>query len=342
MDEIITKKEKDRIKIQILQSLANGKKKSIYEIIDLQDSSLNEFFEIFKELQRDGYIVSEFGKVKSVKDLPYKYFEVRCNFCDGTGFKIDGFFSNILKKFKEITKDRPEALDIYDQGFISSESIVRRLQFIYERGDIYGKIFVVGDDDLFSVASALTGFPEKIVVVDIDRKLIDYIDSLAKKHSLNIEAFVYDVQDELPKDFKKNFDLFVSDPVETIPGITLFLSRGVEALKGVGSSGYFGITTLEASRKKWYEIEKIIHEMGFVVTDIIRKFSVYPEDEKNFFKFQEKLPIVKNLGIKSDYNWYKSSFLRIEAVLEPKPLIEGKVKLDEKIYRDDESWATPI
>lgn len=332
----------ERIRIQILQSLSDGKERSIYEIIDKQDSSLNEFFKILRELQREGYLQFENGRVKILKEVFYKNFEVRCKFCNGTGFGVDGEFFQLLKKFKEITKDRPEAVDVYDQGFISSESIVKRIEFIYERGDIYGKIFVVGDDDLFSIAAALTGLPEKIVVVDIDENLIRYINLLAKKYSLNVEALVYDVQEEMPKDFKKKFDVFVSDPVETIPGITLFLSRGVSALKGIGSSGYFGITTLEASRKKWYEIEKMIYEMGFVITDIIRKFSVYPDEEKNFFKFQDKLPIVKTLGVKSDYDWYKSSFVRIEAVLEPKPIVEGRVKLDEKVYKDDESWATPI
>jgi len=149
------------------------------------------------------------------------------------------------------------------------------------------------------------------------------------------------VQQAFPAELRRKFDVFVTDPVETIPGLRLFLSRGVSTLKGRGCSGYFGITTLEASRRKWYEIQKMILDMGFIITDIKRHFNVYPEEEKNFFRFQDKLPIVRKLGAKIDFNWYNSSLYRIEAVSDPKPIVEGEMRIDEKVYKDDESWATP-
>ncbi len=96
-----------------------------------------------------------------------------------------------------------------------------------------GRIFVVGDDDLFSIAASLTGMPEKVVVVDIDERLINFINRMADEYSLSVEAFVYDVQQAFPDEFKKKFDVFVTDPVETIPGLKLFLSRGVSSLKAL-------------------------------------------------------------------------------------------------------------
>lgn len=336
----------DRIEKQVLQKLLEGKV-SVYELIDFQDASLKEFFVIINTLREEGYIAIESGKVfltelgkERAKKLKYAG-KFRCEQCDGTGFEINDFFSEILKKYREIAVNRPETVEMYDQGFISPEGVIRRVEFIYERGDLYGNIFVVGDDDLLSIAASLTGMPEKVVVVDIDDRLIEFINRVSDEYSLNVEALVYDVQQAFPDELRKKFNVFVTDPVETIPGLKLFLSRGVSTLKGAGCSGYFGITTLEASRQKWYEIQKMIHDMGFVITDIIRKFNVYPEDEKNFFRFQDKLLIVKHLDVKIDYNWYKSSFFRIEAVREPKPLVEGEMIIDEKVYKDDESWATP-
>ncbi|MDI9646681.1 MAG: bis-aminopropyl spermidine synthase family protein [Archaeoglobales archaeon] len=336
----------DRIKRQILQALLVGEV-SVYELIDRQDASLNEFFEVFKELLRENIIEVDRGKVKLTKSGREIAKNLRnfgnycCINCEGTGYVINKHFSEILRRYREIVKNRPEAVDVYDQGFISPEGIIRRVEFIHERGDLYGKIFVVGDDDLFSIAAALTDLPEKIFVVDIDERLVNFINNAAKEYGLRIEAMVYDVQQAFPEELRRKFDIFVTDPVETIPGLKLFFSRAVSTLKGVGSAGYFGITTLEASRRKWYEIEKMIYDMGFVITDMIRKFSVYPDDERNFFTFQEKLPIVKNLGVKSDYPWYKSTFFRIEAVKDPKPLVEGEMKIDEEVYKDEESWATP-
>nr|WP_230972427.1 bis-aminopropyl spermidine synthase family protein [Archaeoglobus neptunius] len=326
-----------------------GGEVSVYELIDSQDASLREFFEILNNLRSSGFIeinggtvsLTEAGKEEAENERLTYAGELKCERCDGTGYEINQYFYQILEKYREIAKSRPETVEIYDQGFISPEGVIRRVEFVYERGDLNGSIFVVGDDDLFSIASALTGMPERVVVVDIDERLIDFINRTAEEYSLNVEAFVYDVQQAFPENLRKKFDVFVTDPVETIPGLKLFLSRGVSTLKGVGCSAYFGITTLEASRQKWYEIQSMIHEMGFIITDIRRKFNVYPEDEKNFFRFQEKLPIVKQLNVKVDHNWYKSSLYRIEAVRDPKPLVEGKMIIDEKVYKDDESWATP-
>jgi len=331
----------NRIARQIISFLSAGRA-SIWEIIDWQDASLPEFFEIFHELEKEGIIKLHNGMVELTekgKSIAGKIIQrFKCERCDGTGYKgVD----EIKEKYVEILKNRPQPIEKYDQGYISVSSALRKLSFMIERGDAYGSIFVAGDDDLFSIALALTEIPEKIFVVDIDERLIEYINKVAEEENLRIEAEVQDLQKD-NEELKKKFDVFVTDPVETLPGIKLFLSRCVASLKGIGCSGYFGLTTLEASRKKWYEIQKMLYEMGFVITDIRRQFQVYPDDGSNFFRYQEKLPIVQKLNIKSDYNWYKSALYRIEAVKEPKPLIEGDVEFGEAVYKDDESWATPV
>jgi len=234
----------DRIARQILQNLL-GKERSVYELIYYQDASLREFFELLNTLKDNGLIELENGKVRITEkgreiaeEERVKFCgEIECKSCDGTGLSINPYFKEILNIYSEIAKNRPETIEIYDQGFISLEDIVRRVEFIYDRGDLNGRIFVVGDDDLFSIAASLTGMPEKVVVVDIDERLIKFINGVAEEYSLNVEAFVYDVQKAFPEEFKRKFDLFVTDPVETIPGLKLFLSRGVSTLKGVGGAG---------------------------------------------------------------------------------------------------------
>lgn len=337
-----------RIKNQTLQALSSGPI-SVYKLIDYQDASLPEFFELLDELSKEGLLRIENGMVyptengkKLINELQAVNIDVRCRSCEGTGYAIAKDFEEILRKYREIARNRPETVEKYDQGFISPEGIIRRVEFIYERGDLLkSRIFVVGDDDLLSIAAGLTGMPEKINVIDIDERLIEFINRIAEEYGLNVEAEVCDVQEELPEKFRGKHDVFVTDPVETLPGLRLFLSRGVDALKGEGSSGYFGITTLEASRKKWYEIQKMILEMGFVITDLRRKFSVYPDEEKNFFRFQDKLPVVKKFGAKVDYNFYTSTLFRIEAIRNPEPLVRGRMIIDEAVYKDSESWVTP-
>ncbi len=335
-----------RILLQVLQFVEG--ETSVYRLIDSQDASLPEFFSLLQQMQKDGLLELENGKVRLSEkgkelreELGLFSSNVRCSCCDGTGYVIAEEFREAFREYKKIAENRPEAIEVYDQGFISVEGVMRRVEFLYERGDLASSIFIVGDDDLFSLASSLTGLPKKVTVVEIDERLVNFINDTAKEYGLPVEAKVYDVQQAFPDELRKKYDVFVTDPVETIPGLKLFLSRGVSTLRGVGCSGYFGLTTLEASRKKWYEIQQMIHDMGFVITDMIRKFSVYPEEEKNFFRFQEKLPVVEKLNAEIDWNWYSSTLYRIEAIKEPRPIVEGEMVIDEKVYKDEESWATP-
>jgi len=334
----------NRIEIQILQSLLEGER-SVYEVIDYQDASLNEFLDAMDNLLKSGLIEFFNGRLRITekgRDIS-RFFPInaKCVNCNGTGYILTDFYSKILLKYKEICKNRPPAIEKFDQGFISEDGVIRRLEFIHERGDIYGRFFVVGDDDLFSIAASLTGLPKEVIVVDVDERLVEFINKVSKKHGLNVSAYIYDVQKMFPDEFRKKFDVFVTDPVETLDGIKLFLSRGASTLKGAGCSGYFGLTTLEASRKKWYEIERMILEMGFVITDVKRKFNLYPATEKSYSSFEDKLPIYKKLKVRTDYDWYTSSLFRIEAVRDPKPLVEGEMVIDERVYKDEESLATP-
>lgn len=339
----------NRIRYQVLRALFQDEI-SVYQLIDQQDASLVELVNLLDELEQEGLIYLQKGRTGLTRkgmDLCREKgltgtLELSCSTCQGTGLELPSYFQNILERFRGIIAQRPEADKAYDQGFMDPAGVVRRLAFTYARGDLYGRMFVVGDDDFFSIAAALTGMPEMVLAVDVDQRVVELINRIAQEYSLNLEAQMFDVQEELPRDLQKSFDMFLTDPVETLPGLELFLSRGVMALKGAGSTGYFGLTTLEASRKKWFRIQSMLQDMGFVATDILRKFNVYPEEEKNFFNFQDSFPLVQRFGTRIDYNWYKSSFYRIEAVQDPSPLITGPRQLDTQVYKDEESLATPF
>jgi hypothetical protein len=346
---VVVMRGKERIRVQILRMLLEGEK-TFYDIVHRQDSCLPETFALLSEMEKEGLIGIDSGKIKltaegmafckenNIKELG----NVLCEACEATGIVIRDEFKKILEEYKKIAMNRPKAVEKYDQGFISLEGVVKRVAFMYERGELSNaEIFVGGDDDLLSIVLALTGLPKRVVAVDIDERLINIINKTAKERGLPLEAFTHDLRYEFSDDIKKKFDVFVTDPVETVPGIRLFLSRCVSTLKGIGCSGYFGLTTVESSRKKWYEIERILLDMGFVITDIKRKFNVYPFEEESHGGFEETFKIVKKLGQKANCDWYYSTLIRIEAVKEPKPLIEGTVELGPELYVDEETWATP-
>ena len=162
---------RDRIRRQILQALYR-ESMSVYKLIDEQDASLPEFFELLQQMENEGLIKVTDGKV-SLTDKGIELCEslglkkidrFECKCCEGTGYDINEFFKDVLKEYAKIAEERPEAIEKYDQGFISIEGVIRRVEFVYERGDLLKtRIFVVGDEDLFSIASTLTGLPEKVL-----------------------------------------------------------------------------------------------------------------------------------------------------------------------------------
>ena len=333
--------------MQLFQRLSRGPA-SVWELLDAQDSSLGEFYSVLEELRARGMVEVVDGRASLTRlgeeraaQLKARFFDFRCRVCDARGYTVPDSL-DVARAFYKIAERRPLPIEDYDQGYISPEDVLRRIGFMYERGDLAAsEIIVIGDDDLLSIAAALTGLPKRVVAIEVDERLVRFINRIAEEHDLSLEARSYDVQEPLSEELVRSFDVFVCDPVETLAGIKLFLSRGAASLRGSGSAAYFGLTTLEASRKKWYEIQRMLHEMGFVITDIRRRFSVYPCEDTNFFRYQHRLRIVKKLRSLCDYNWFRSALYRIEAVKEPKPLVAGKIELGDKFYHDDECWATP-
>ena len=335
-----------RIRNQILRNLSRGDK-SIWEVIVNQDTHLSEVLEIISKMLESGEISVENSKLKINKDYDFPFKNVRCEWCGGRGITIKEF-SYAYEKYIEMVKNRPSPVDKYDQGYIAPEDVMRRVAYMYERGDVEGvRIMIIGDDDLCSLALASTEMPERITVMEIDERLVNYINKMAQKYGFNVDAHIFDARKDLPKEFEKSYDVFVTDPVETIPGIALFLSRAVSSLKEEGDSGYFGLTHQESSLKKWKKIEEMLLQMNFAITDMLRDFSVYPNEENieislNNYLIYRKIEKLLGRSVRPDVDFYRSTLIRVEAVDTPEPLVKGDVEITKEMYVDDESWVTAL
>ncbi len=332
-----------RIENQILRSLKTGPK-TFWELINHQDSHIIEFLNTIKKLMDEGVIEYKDKKFRLIKDVPVSpKKDTVCSLC-GCGVEIKGFFKDIYQEFLEVTKDRPLPTSKFDQGFIRPIDTIKRVAFMYERGDIENMdIFILGDDDLLSIAIALTGLAKSVTVVEIDERINSFIEEFCRKRNIkNIYVKQYNVIEELPEEAKRRFDVFVTDPVETYTGLFLFIARCIESLKGKGSAGYMGFTHLEASLKKWWLFQKFIIESNMVITDILRDFTYYPERENQWKHFYETYEVMKKFDLPiPEVDWYRSSFVRFEAIDTPKVQEVKKPKDLKELYFDEESWATP-
>jgi len=330
---------------------------SPWKLLTNQDENLREYYNGLEDLNNKRFVEYKDGKVlltdkghkaidctgehkeSKVNALTEPWQGVACEHCETRGYVVPKSSSGLLKKYKEMLQTRPEPSEDFDQTSITAEDAFIRVGFFLERGDLVGKeLLMIGDFDCLSLIAALSGLIKRAVVLEGDTRLVDYLNTMAKQHSLPLQAIKFDVREGLPKGISGNFDVFSCDPVETLEGIKLFLSRGTEGLREKGVL-YFGLTTLEASKKKWQDIQRILLNMNYVVTDCRRNFNGYPDTGLEVsHEFHRKMAHVA----KPDCIWYWASLLRAQLVGEATDIpFLGPYVGDSNIYLDNEAWATP-
>jgi len=338
----------DRTEYEVLRNLLNAKM-SLWETINIQDGDIKHIVEILKRLTSEGFIRAENDKIvltdegkEYLKENKISEFaDSKCKSCDSAGYVLSERFKPAYEEFKKIFLNRPLETAEFDQGVVPPENSIRRAEFVYERGDLERKkILFLGDDDLTSIAMALTKLPDEIHVIEIDERIVNYINKVSKEINLPIEAHLYNAVNPLSEEFKGKFDTFLTDPVETVKGMRIFISRCLLSLKGESSAGYFGLSHYESSLKKWLDVEKDLMTMNLVITDVLIDFHRYLLVGERILT--EGFRVVKKSPVKPeppDYPWYRSTFFRVEVVGKPKPLITGTVEWNREIYFDEDTYV---
>lgn len=263
------------------------------------------------------------------------YMSAQCSTCEGRGVSLD-ILGEVAARFRELATRRPPPLREFDQGYVTPDVTLARVAFLWERGDLAHKdIIVLGDDDLTSLALALTAAPRRIAVLEIDERLVTFIQEAKKAHRLHmLEVVRHDLREPLPEALRGAFDVFVTDPTESFVGFQAFIERGLSALRGVGSSGYFGLTHVESSLYKWRRIQQLLINYGLVITDIRDPFNRYVN-----WGYEQEMRSWSWLPVKVPPRdlWYTSAFYRVEWV-EPQEIPNSR--FPDNIFDDPEAATT--
>ncbi len=330
---------------RLLSAVLNTR--DFWKIVDLSDLPVPAASGIVKELIKEGVLfindkedilltqkgydlVGELG-IEPVVDYS-------CPACEGRGYPFYGD-KELYRTFVELAKDRPKAIRDYDQGSVTPETTVARVLFIDSRGDLRGKdIIVMGaEDDLTGLAVALTKKANRVLVIDIDERLIEYDNKIFKELNItNAEAMVWDLRNPFPDDMLAQFDVFITDPPETFAAFRAFIGRGIATLKSEGCSGYFGLTLRDSSIFRWKEFQQtLIDEYGTVITDIVQDFNHYMNWEYHpETRAAQIAPVRRN----PSSIWYRSAWYRIETLPDFKRWNEPIS--DEVFYLDEEGSTT--
>lgn len=150
-----------------------------------------------------------------------------------------------IERLNAIAPRRPPVNVTLDQSHATTETAIRRGLYLYEHDAVEGRrILLIGDDDLTSLAIALSaevaelGRPE-IIVLDVDNRLVAFLNKEASKEGLPVEAIHHDLRAPIPPALEGGFDTFFTDPPYTLNGLSLFVSRGLEGLSEDGGAGAF-------------------------------------------------------------------------------------------------------
>ncbi len=245
----------------------------------------------------------------------------------------------LQQKFSQIAQRRPPAIREFDQGFLTADSVIKRVAWMDRCGDLTKKqIALLGDDDLLSVALALTGRPARIIVFEIDERLVEFLNDQAQCARWPLRAYTQDLRQSLPEECVAQCDVFVTDPVETLEGFLLFVEQGLSLLKpGAGQAGYFGLTKIEAAPQKWRLFEQqLVGQHDLFISDIVRDFGLYENWE--YLVETTRSALVSQAP---DRPWYRSTFFRVETLAGFRPPRRRSLGEEVDIYYDQDSLIKP-
>jgi hypothetical protein len=142
--------------------------------------------------------------------------------------------TDVLRQILVDIADVPPPLSSLDHVQATAETALNRAVWLDSVYDLAGKrLLCLGDHDLTSLAVAAVNPHVSITVVDLDERLLEFVDSRATARGLNIRTLHCDMRFGLPQSVLESVDLVFSDPPYTPEGMGLFAGRAVEALDDV-------------------------------------------------------------------------------------------------------------
>ena len=195
-------------------------------------------------------------------------------------FSLDKFPQKILTKqnlsiLREYISKRPASDVKLDQSMATFETQMKRLTLLLLNGDLEGRsILLLGDDDATSVLISATGLAKRIVVIDIDERILSFVTNLSSQlQKTTIETYHMDLRNPLLKELERKFDIIFTDPPYTLQGAKLFFQRGIYALRNEGTKFY-----LSFGPKKpfiMWNLHLMINNSGFYLWKTYQSFNKY-------------------------------------------------------------------
>jgi predicted methyltransferase len=290
----------------------------LWAVVDRAKCPFNQVVETVRLLAEEGLAevgetsvtLTERGQALAAERNAVPPPRCRCTACAGRGV-VTAQLTEARLRFEALVRERPRPIAVYDQAYVTIDTVFARLAFFADRGDLAGRdLLVLGDDDLVGLAAALTGLPRRVVVLEIDERLNDFMRAAASAAGVPLTVETVDLRLPLPPSITRSFDTFFTDPPDTLAGLELFIGRGLEGLRGPGCAGYFGATVIEASFRTWRALQaRLVSSYRVAITDLVRDFSTYENWDYLVGSVRDDLPPLRHPPAG---HWYRSALYRLE------------------------------
>ena len=135
------------------------------------------------------------------------------------------------EELRRLVAEAPPSRTDLDHVAATARTALRRGVFLDERFDLAGRrLLCVGDHDLTSLAALLVRPEAEAVVVDVDERMLAYIDAAADRLGLRVRCHFADLRLGLPPAAAGACDVVFTDPPYTPEGVELFVRRGLEGM----------------------------------------------------------------------------------------------------------------
>ncbi|MDQ3152100.1 MAG: bis-aminopropyl spermidine synthase family protein [Actinomycetota bacterium] len=171
----------------------------------------------------------------------------------------------------------PAAREPLDQVTATAETAVRRALWLDATFDLAGaRLLCVGDHDLTSLAACAVTPGLAVTVVDVDERLLEFIDTRAAQRGYDIRCRYADLRFGLPDAVPSWADLVFTDPPYTPEGVQLFLGRGLQGLVQRGDGRLvmaYGFSSLHPALGM--KVQRAVSELDLVVETLLPAFNRY-------------------------------------------------------------------
>ena len=181
---------------------------------------------------------------------------------------------------QELVNGRPKHNQLLDQSHATIETTLKRVNYMLANDAIEGRdILILGDDDLTSIGIALVAHTfelkvNSINIIDIDGRILKFIEEQISGFKLNVNVFECDVFKNVPENLLNSCDVFITDPPYTLEGFKLFVATSLQLLrKEIGMMGFISFPYGPPALLQL--TNQFLVEMGLGIRELIPAFNKY-------------------------------------------------------------------